>query len=110
MVKKQFQEVKEEVRSMFAAAEKSSERLRLIDSIQRLGLSYHFEDEINEILEHIQKSSKVDDEEEDLYIIALRFRLLRQHRYYVSCGMFLKQFFQRITLSRRKIIELCFIW
>ncbi|CAK9321703.1 unnamed protein product [Citrullus colocynthis] len=85
MVKKQFQEVKEEVRSMFAAAEKSSERLRLIDSIQRLGLSYHFEDEINEILEHIQNSSKVDDDEEDLYIIALRFRLLRQHRYYVSC-------------------------
>lgn len=87
--KQQFQEVKEELRSMFAAAENSSKRLSLIDSIQRLGLSHHFQEEINEVvLEQIEKLRKVNDEDadENLYLVALRFRLLRQQGYYVSCG------------------------
>lgn len=83
---KQVQEHKEEVRRMFGAAEKCSEKLSLIDSIQRLGLSYHFEDEINEILDHIKSCDTVDEEDENLYIIALRFRLLRQQGFFVSCG------------------------
>lgn len=47
MVRKQLQELKKEVRSMFATIVKSSEKQNLIDSIQRLGLSYHFDDEID---------------------------------------------------------------
>ncbi|KAL0550274.1 hypothetical protein IC582_014780 [Cucumis melo] len=91
--KQQFQEVKEEVRSMFAAVENSSERLSLIDSIQRLGLSHHFQEEINEVvLEHIEKFRKDNDNDadENLYIIALQFRMLRQQGYYVSCEIFNK--------------------
>lgn len=86
MVRKQLEELKEEVRSMFAAIEKSSEKLSLIDSIQRLGLSYHFEHEINEVLKLMQNPCNVDEEDEDLYIMTLRFRLLRQQGFFVSCG------------------------
>ncbi|XP_022143531.1 (-)-germacrene D synthase-like isoform X1 [Momordica charantia] len=88
MVRKQLEEQREEVRRMLEAAEKCSEKLSLIDSIQRLGLSYHFEGEINEILEHMQNDSCNLDDDEDIYIVALRFRLLRQQGYSVSCEIF----------------------
>ena len=70
---------------MFGVAEKSSKKLRLIDSIHRLGLTHHFEDEMNKILEDMQKPHNPNDDE-DLYVTAFRFRLLRQQGYYVSCG------------------------
>ncbi|XP_022143530.1 valencene synthase-like isoform X2 [Momordica charantia] len=88
MVRKQLEEQREEVRRMLEAAEKCSEKLSLIDSIQRLGISYHFEGEINEILEHMQNDSCNLDDDEDIYIVALRFRLLRQQGYSVSCEIF----------------------
>ena len=91
-VLKKLEELKEEARSMFVAAEKHSEKLSLIDSLQCLGLSYHFEDEINKILDQIQNSAHVDEEDvEDLYIVALKFRLLRQRGFFVSCGKSLIQ-------------------
>ena len=60
-------------------------QLRLVDAVQRLGLSYHFEIEIDEALQHIYHTYHGCDEER-LYDAALRFRLLRQHGYNVSCG------------------------
>lgn len=65
-------------------------KLDLIDSVQRLGVSYHFEREIDEILQQIQAihSDCCDqDHNDNLYSISLRFRLLRQHGYRISCGM-----------------------
>ena len=86
MIRKKLQELKEEVRSMFVTTKKFSKKLSLIDSIQCLGLSYHFDDEINEVLMLMKNPCNVDDEHEDLYITALRFRLLRQQGFFVSCG------------------------
>jgi (-)-germacrene D synthase len=89
----QVQELKEEVKRMLMApTEKPLEKLDLIDKIQRLGVSYHFESEINEILQKMHNNPPEcnnGDSDEHLYTIALWFRLLRQQGYNVSCGMLL---------------------
>ncbi|XP_059444211.1 (-)-germacrene D synthase-like [Corylus avellana] len=83
------QELKKEVRKMLMApGEKSSEKLNFIDAIHRLGVSYHFENEIQQILQTLHDSH--DHEDDDLYTVALRFRLLRQHGYYSSSDTFTK--------------------
>ena len=60
-------------------------KLELIDDIQRLGVSYHFEYEIDQTLQQIHDSLN-DYCDDDLHTCALRFRLFRQHGYPVSCG------------------------
>ncbi|KAL1560041.1 Bicyclo-germacrene synthase [Salvia divinorum] len=80
---------KEMVREMLSQTPHDSTRkLELIDEIQRLGVGYHFEKEIEESLKYIhdsymQQNSKDSD---DLRTVALRFRLLRQQGYNVPCG------------------------
>ncbi|KAI5562784.1 hypothetical protein BDE02_15G073700 [Populus trichocarpa] len=76
-------------RELLAAASNSSQQLDLIDAIQRLGVAYHFETEIEEALQKIY-NNRIDMEDEDLYNTALGFRLLRQHGYNVSCDIFNK--------------------
>ncbi|ONI13049.1 hypothetical protein PRUPE_4G200000 [Prunus persica] len=69
-----------------------SYQMKLIDAIQRLGVAYHFEKEIEEALEHIYAANRFhdDDDDGDLYDVSLGFRLLRQHGHYVSCRIFNK--------------------
>lgn len=63
---------------------KPLDQLEIIDLLQRLGLSYNFEDEIYSILNYVcDKSSKSNG---DLYAKALSLRLLRQHGFNVSQG------------------------
>ncbi|KAL7122289.1 hypothetical protein ACP275_01G036100 [Erythranthe tilingii] len=78
--------LKEEARNMLISCEsKLSEKLVLIDTIERLGLSYHFENEIEQQLalafnaygSHL-KILEPDQEKDDLSFVALQFRLLRQ--------------------------------
>ncbi|PRQ31570.1 putative lyase [Rosa chinensis] len=90
-----LREFKAEVNTMLKApVEKLSQKLDLIDNILRLGVFRHFENEIHEILQQIHNNSYVncDDLESDdeLYTVALRFRLLRQQGYQVSCNVFRK--------------------
>lgn len=91
-IKQQVEELKEKVRKMLMApGEKSSQKLNFIDAIQRLGVSYHFENEIQEILQQLHETlHDCDDHEydDDLHTVALRFRLLRQQGYYISCGTY----------------------
>ncbi|KAL0281822.1 UNVERIFIED_CONTAM: Germacrene-D synthase, partial [Sesamum radiatum] len=57
----------------------SSHKLELIDSIQRLGVSYHFEEEIEKSLQCMHDTYLgCSSEDNDLRTVALRFRLLRQ--------------------------------
>ncbi|THG13153.1 hypothetical protein TEA_012692 [Camellia sinensis var. sinensis] len=53
--------------------------LEMIDDLQRLGVCYHFEDEIKRVLDNIRNDDKWNNE--DLHSTALQFRLLRQHGY-----------------------------
>ncbi|GFZ04840.1 terpenoid cyclases/Protein prenyltransferases superfamily protein [Actinidia rufa] len=69
-----------------AATGQSSQMLNLVDKIQRLGVYYHFETEIETALRHIYETC--DHHFDDLHTAALSFRLLRQQGYPVSCDMF----------------------
>lgn len=82
---------------MLDEATEPQDQLNLIDNLQRLGISYHFEDEIKHILTFINRKDDKNNEPriKDLYATALEFRLLRQHGFNVSQGakkIFLKSF------------------
>lgn len=75
--------LKKEIRSILMAAE-SAKLMILIDKIERLGLTYHFDKEIEEKLKQVYDSAE-EAKDDDLFTTALRFCLLRQHQYHVSC-------------------------
>ncbi|KAI8539674.1 hypothetical protein RHMOL_Rhmol09G0201400 [Rhododendron molle] len=95
-MKQNYQQLKENVRKQVVEAKGDySQQLDLIDAIQRLGVAYQFETEINQGLHQIyetyrQSGHKNVNDDEDLYTTALSFRLLRQHGYHVSCDVFNK--------------------
>ncbi|KAJ4851326.1 hypothetical protein Tsubulata_047788 [Turnera subulata] len=84
----ELEEMKQEVRKMLTDnTTKNAKKLCLIDAAQRLGVGYHFTSEIEaELLKMPHDDSKGDID--DLYTVALRFRLLRQQGINVSCGMY----------------------
>ncbi|XP_047309619.1 probable terpene synthase 2 [Impatiens glandulifera] len=73
-----------------------SEKLNFIDNIQRLGVSYHFENEIEQIIQRIYIDKKhislTKNEDVDLHNCALLFRLLRHQGYNVSAVDVFKKF------------------
>ncbi|KAM3696543.1 hypothetical protein ACJW31_06G047200 [Castanea mollissima] len=93
-LKQQVQQLKEEVMCMLTSpVEKPSQKLNLIDVLQRFGVSYHFENEIEFFLQQLHRTLLDHDNQEnddDLYTVALQFRLLRQQGYYISCDKFTK--------------------
>ncbi|KAM3744366.1 hypothetical protein ACB098_06G048100 [Castanea mollissima] len=93
-LKLQVQEMKEEVRRMLTSpVEEPSQKLNLINLLQRLGVSYHYENEIEKTLQQLHRTLYDRDDQQnadDLYNVALQFRLLRQQGYYISCDIFSK--------------------
>ncbi|KAF8019378.1 hypothetical protein BT93_G0144 [Corymbia citriodora subsp. variegata] len=94
-VEEQIEGLKGEVRKMVTdVVDNPAQMLLLIDQIQRLGIFYHFEREIDEQLEQIHNSySRLVHgvfKGNDLHMIALTFRLLREQGYNVSSEVFNK--------------------
>ncbi|PIA28345.1 hypothetical protein AQUCO_07100012v1, partial [Aquilegia coerulea] len=97
---RRIKELKNEVKSILSIAVADSfQELDLIDKIQRLGVAYHFEDEIKDALQRAYNDDYAhffdqhvlnDHEHADLCYVSLRFRLLRQSGYYVSPDVFKK--------------------
>lgn len=82
------EKLKEEVRRMLEKTMTNSlGQLELIDILQRLGIYYHFEEEIDGALKQIYVNyKKRDHHNEELYATALEFRLLRQQGYHAPQG------------------------
>ncbi|KAL4312686.1 hypothetical protein GQ457_01G004230 [Hibiscus cannabinus] len=78
-----------EVSEMLCGVVDSLEKLKLIDTLQRLGLSRHFQHEINTTLKNISADcGSVPGEKQNLHATSLEFRLLRQHGYMVNQDVF----------------------
>lgn len=65
--------------------------LFMVDSIQRLGIEHHFEEEIEAILKRkqlmLRVNSHLGNDCQELSEVALQFRLLRQEGYYIHAGL-----------------------
>ncbi|PWA42522.1 R-linalool synthase QH5, chloroplastic [Artemisia annua] len=84
--------LKDAVKTMILKAGNLLRILELVDELQRLGISYLFEEEISNLLETIYYNYYKFPEnwnKIDLNIKALGFRLLRQHGYHVPQEIFL---------------------
>ncbi|XP_077251450.1 alpha-terpineol synthase, chloroplastic-like [Tasmannia lanceolata] len=88
MYERQIEKLKEDVKILLKKEEEPFAQLKLIDTLHRLGVGYHFKNEIKEALSIIS----IDDDnkmmEDDLYTKALLFRLLRKHGFEVSQDIF----------------------
>ncbi|XP_020553832.1 beta-caryophyllene synthase isoform X2 [Sesamum indicum] len=86
----ELQRQKNMVRTMLAQTpDDSLQKLELIDVVQRLGSGYHFEEEIDKSLRYIHDTYlEYTSKDNDLRTTALRFRLLRQQGYPLSCDVF----------------------
>lgn len=85
----QRNQLKDDVRIVLDQDRDPLAKLEQIDMLQRLGLSYHFEDEINNLLKGIHSSDLGKDTWKDnLHATSLKFRLLRQHQYWVPQEIF----------------------
>jgi hypothetical protein len=87
-MKERAQSKKEEVRQIILGTVATSnlvQKMELVDTLQRIGVDYHYKEEIDDLL-----CSVYDDKDggsDNLYITSLRFYLLRKHGYRVSSGM-----------------------
>ncbi|XP_078166179.1 monoterpene synthase 7, chloroplastic-like [Carex rostrata] len=67
------------------------DKLELVDTLQQLGVAYHFTDEINSVLTNIHESmdqNSLSTMFDDLYKVSLLFRLLRMHGFSVTEDIF----------------------
>ncbi|KAK4739455.1 hypothetical protein R3W88_003152 [Solanum pinnatisectum] len=88
----EIETLKEQTRSMLLAASGMTlaEKLNLIDIVERLGLAYHFEKQIEDMLDQIYRADPnfQSHEYSDLTTLSVQFRLLRQHGYNISPKLF----------------------
>ncbi|KAL5232301.1 hypothetical protein ABZP36_031077 [Zizania latifolia] len=83
----------EQVRRMIIGCVASGHDLRskleLVDTLERLGIDYHYTKEIDDVLRMVHEEED-DANNCDLHTTALRFYLLRKHGYRVSPDVFLR--------------------
>ncbi|XP_031092796.1 (-)-germacrene D synthase-like [Ipomoea triloba] len=100
----EHQHLREKVKNMIMEAQHTtSQKLDLINKIQHLGVCYQFQKEIEATLQQIFEAYNefnVKEDENDLYIVSLKFRLLRQGGYPISSNVF-----EKFTNSEGKFSE-----
>ncbi|CAJ2633819.1 unnamed protein product [Trifolium pratense] len=115
-IEAKIETLKYNVRKMLVTkSEKPLGKIHLIDSICRLRVSYHFEHEIEEVLQHIHNNYVKNGEitfENDIFSVATLFRLLRQHGFHVLPNVFNKfkdkqgNFSERLTRDIEGMLSL----
>ncbi|KAK7283948.1 hypothetical protein RIF29_13698 [Crotalaria pallida] len=86
--KEQSRVLREEVRMMLGKVANRFDQLELIDVLQRLGVAYHFNNEIMNILDNIYNMDSSSKRKNNLHATTLEYRLLRQHGYDISTDVF----------------------
>ncbi|CAN6382046.1 unnamed protein product [Urochloa humidicola] len=83
-------QLKGEVRQMFETKKDMSmaDIMKLVDTLERLGIDNHFVKEIDEALYRVHGEVEDTCNSNDLHVVALRFRLLRQHGFWISTDVF----------------------
>ncbi|XBI87200.1 hypothetical protein VPH35_025330 [Triticum aestivum] len=77
--------LKEDICMLFKTSNDTVVKMSLVDTLQHLGIAHLFEDQINTAMRQILKS---EFSNYNLYEVALRFRLLREHGHWVSPDVF----------------------
>ncbi|KAG0529963.1 hypothetical protein BDA96_05G143000 [Sorghum bicolor] len=83
-------ELKVEVHRMFEAVDEMrvADSMILVDALQRLGIDNHFQEEINTTMRHVYTGELEMPSSKELHMVALRFRLLRQHGFFLPTDVF----------------------
>nr|CAB3490554.1 unnamed protein product [Digitaria exilis] len=83
-------QLKGEVRRMFedGKAMSMADTVKLVDTLERLGIDDHFVKEIDTALNRVYNEELDFGNSNDLHVVALRFRLLRQHGFWVPTDVF----------------------
>ncbi|KAK8448185.1 hypothetical protein SEVIR_8G242400v4 [Setaria viridis] len=84
------EQLKGEVCRKFEAGKAMSvaDTVRLVDTLERLGIDNHFVKEVEEALDRVHDEELDFGSSNDLDVVALRFRLLWQHGFWVSADVF----------------------
>ncbi|KAL6609665.1 hypothetical protein ACP70R_039634 [Stipagrostis hirtigluma subsp. patula] len=86
-MKERVDQLKEEVSKLFGLSNDVVETMNLVDALQHLGIDHHFDEQIIAALSNIHC---IEFNSSSLHDVALRFRLLRQHGFWVSPDEFHK--------------------
>ncbi|WCJ33076.1 Terpenoid cyclases/Protein prenyltransferases superfamily protein [Euphorbia peplus] len=90
---KEVEAMKAQVKNMLLNSRREiTENIQFINLLCRLGVAYHFDDEINEQLNHIFTilPKVLEDNDYELFTLANLFRILRQYGYRMDCNVFKK--------------------
>uniref|UniRef100_A0A6N2KI82 Isoprene synthase, chloroplastic n=1 Tax=Salix viminalis TaxID=40686 RepID=A0A6N2KI82_SALVM len=90
---RQVEELKENVKDMLIKSKEDPvENIEFINLLCRLGVSYHFDSEIENSLTEIfdDLPNLLEKHDYDLYTLSLLFRVLRQHGFKMPCVVFEK--------------------
>jgi (-)-germacrene D synthase len=82
-----------------ASSDSLIRKLELVDTLQRIGVGYHYEQEIDELLRQVYNDDVDKDGGSDvdgLYVTSLRFYLLRKHGYNVPSGKIISSHAQQL--------------
>ncbi|XVE52796.1 hypothetical protein DITRI_Ditri02bG0152800 [Diplodiscus trichospermus] len=77
-----LEQLKQGAKELPAKCKEHCEQLALINTVQRLGVAYHLEKDIKDILAKLVNANIASD----LYTTALQFRLLRKNGFFISTG------------------------
>ncbi|CAM0912976.1 unnamed protein product [Alopecurus aequalis] len=86
-IEERVEDLKEQVRTVIKNTNEMPKILDLIIMLERLGLDYHYENEIGQLLNTVFNS---DYDDTNLHLVSLRFYLLRKNGYGVSSDVFQK--------------------
>lgn len=81
-----LEKLKENARYLLSKEAEPVARLKLVDVLQRLGVGYHFEEEIKDALGSMPIERANIMFKDDITSMSLLFRLLREHGFPVSPG------------------------